>query len=363
MPLKHPVRSWSRRAFVALAGGCSALAQHPHAEVFPSEAKRYIDSATEFPVFRLTDPAHASLLPAPCNRALSSRQFLLFSNDRFGKYDIFRMEIRTGQLRRMTDAAALDTASVGLLPGDREFCYIDGPAVRSLEMSSKLRERELYTVASGYDRIGSLAVGTTSLYLVESRPDSSRIRAIPLSRGPVTELVEGRTISSVLPRPDGALVYRSGESIRFLDSQRREFALQMAPGTTGPMYWSPDGSSLLYLNLPANTGELNSLREHVIESGEDRLVSKTTQFVQFAPNRDASVFVGASGSKASPHILILLRSTQRELTLCEHRARDPRSLAVVFAPNSQRVLFQSDQQGKPAIYSISVERFVEATDS
>ena len=61
--------------------------------------------------------------------------------------------------------------------------------------------------------------------------------------------------------------------------------------------------------------------------------------------------------------MILLRATRRELTLCEHKARDTRTLAVVFAPNSQRILFQSDQQGKSAIYSMMVERFVEETES
>ena len=139
--------------------------------------------------------------------------------------------------------------------------------------------------------------------------------------------------------------------------------MTMAPGVTGPMFWSPDGASLLYLNFPEKPGELNTVREHVLVTGEDRLIAKTTQYVQFAPNRDATVFAGASGSRASPHVLILLRATRRELTLCEHKARDIRSLAVVFAPNSQRILFQSDQQGRSAIYSMIVERFVEETES
>jgi oligogalacturonide lyase len=91
-------------------------------------------------------------------------------------------------------------------------------------------------------------------------------------------------------------------------------------------------------------------------------VAKTSQFVQFDANHDTSVFVGASRNKASPHILLLLRTTQRELTLCEHRASDPAMAAPVFSADSQQVYFQSDKEGKSVIYRIHVERFVEKTD-
>jgi oligogalacturonide lyase len=47
------------------------------------------------------------------------------------------------------------------------------------------------------------------------------------------------------------------------------------------------------------------------------------------------------------------------LTLCEHRASDPALAAPIFSPDSQLVYFLSDKEGKPAIYRIHVERFVE----
>ena len=58
-----------------------------------------------------------------------------------------------------------------------------------------------------------------------------------------------------------------------------------------------------------------------------------------------------------------MRAVKRELTLCEHRASDPRMVAPVFSPNSQSVFFGSDQHGKPAIYSMAVEKLVSETDS
>ena len=62
---------------------------------------------------------------------------------------------------------------------------------------------------------------------------------------------------------------------------------------------------------------------------------------------------------ASPTVLIMLRLTRRELTLCEHRAHHPETVAPRFAPDAQRIYFQSDLHGKPALYSVHVERLVE----
>ena len=91
------------------------------------------------------------------------------------------------------------------------------------------------------------------------------------------------------------------------------------------------------------------------------MIAKTSQFISAAANADASVFAGASRSKASPYVLILLRSVKRELTLCEHRASDPGMVEPVFSPDSQSIFFVSDRHGKAALYRVHVERFVEET--
>ena len=74
------------------------------------------------------------------------------------------------------------------------------------------------------------------------------------------------------------------------------------------------------------------------------------------------MFVGVSGSKASPYILLLLRLGKREMAVAEHRASNAKAVTVQFSPNSQRLFYQTDREGKPAIYSMALERFVEMTD-
>jgi oligogalacturonide lyase len=137
--------------------------------------------------------------------------------------------------------------------------------------------------------------------------------------------------------------------------------LKVAAGVSGSPIWSTDGRTLLYLNLPEDKRQLNNLRELTPDANVDKLVAKTSQFACFGANRDASVFAGASRN-ASPALLLLLRVTQRERTLCEHKASDPESVSPVFSPDSQRIYFQSDRHGKPAVYCMHIEKLVEKTD-
>jgi oligogalacturonide lyase len=127
--------------------------------------------------------------------------------------------------------------------------------------------------------------------------------------------------------------------------------------------WAPDGKTVLYLNFPEDPKQLTAIRECAPDAASDKLVAKTSQFANFGFNRDTSVFVGASRSAASPTILLLLRITQRELTLCEHKASHPETTAPRFSPDAQRIYFQSDRDGKPAIYCMHVEKLVEKIDA
>jgi oligogalacturonide lyase len=359
--------AYSRRSFLALAAAGGAMGQRPPAarENLPSDAKRYVDPATEFMVLRLTEPTYSSFLAAPWNRCITRRGLVLYASDRGGKMDVLRMDVKGGESVRLTDARQLDPHSVALVPNDRSFCYLDGRTL-CMAPSSGGREREVYQADAGFDRIATFALDVegANAYVIERKEQRSRVRLVNLARGSAATLLESADeIGMPVARPGGGLAYRAGGILNVWARPGTTRALTLPEGRATSAYWSADGTSLLYLNVPEKRGELNSIRQHVVASGEDKLIAKTTQFIQFVPNADQSVFAGASGSKASPHVLILVRSVRRELTVCEHRARDPRSLGVAFALNSQRVVFQSDQHGNPALFMIAVERFVEETES
>ncbi len=359
---------FSRRGFLSSLAAAGVAFGADKGPLFPSEVRRYADSATELEVYRLTDPAHGSWLPACYQRAVSRRgDFLIYASDRSGLVQAYRMDLKSGQSRGLTEAAHLAAPSLTLTPDERSFCYLDSGSLRLTSLANQ-RAREVYRVESGFDAGPSFSLSEDGLYgaLVEQRAGSSRLRLITMRTGEAATLAESSDpIADPMPRPRRAgMLYRRGAGelwlVGFDGTQNRK--LRIAAGGLGPAMWSTDGRTVLYLNLPADRKQLNNIREFTPDTNEDAFVSNTTQFVTFNRNADSTVFVGASGSKASPYLLLLVRSVKRELTLCEHKATDGRLVTAIFSPNSQRVFFQSDRDGKMAIYSMAVDRLVAETE-
>ncbi len=345
------------------------MAQKPPVTSFPSEWKRYPDPTTELEVYQLTDPAHTSTLPAYYNRAIArSSGWMLFCCDRGGSPQAFRMDLKNGETRRLIEAQDLDGASLTLTPDNRSFCYFSGRSL-SIATLATLRARELYSIPEGWERCPGLSVGPDGTHAVfaERREESSRLRMVSLSQGAARTVVEAPfAMSDAIARPMRAqiLFRQSGEAPWLVNadgSQKRQ--LKLAPGLVGPANWAADGRTLLYLHIPADRTQLHAIREFTPDSNTDKLVAKTSQFAHFGFNTNTSVFVGASQNAASPTILLLLRVARREFTLCEHKASRPETVAPLFAPDSQRVYFQSDQHGKSAIYCMHVEHLVEKIEA
>jgi oligogalacturonide lyase len=359
--------SLTRRTFVAsLAGASACLADKGQA--YPSEAKRYSDEATENIVVRFTDPVHQSWLPAPYNRAISRKgDFLIYSSDQSGFLQAHRLDLKNGQSHSLTGVPELITSSLTLTPDEREFAYLAGRLLYLGHLNSG-HTREVYRLEDGFNFGTGFSLSEDGLVaaLIEEKPGMSRLRLITMRTGMATTVVESADpISDPQPRPKRAgLLYRRNNElwvVNYDGAQNRK--LRIAAGGLGTALWSADGRTVDYLNFPPDRKQLNNIREFTPDTNEDQFVSRTTQFVTFNRNSDNSVFVGASGSKASPYMLLLVRSVKRELTLCQHRASDPRLVTAFFSPNSQRVIFQSDRDGKMAIYSIAVDRLVEETET
>lgn len=362
-------RDATRRSFLAtVCAALTAFAQEKKGESFPAASHHYSDPTTELDVIRLTDPAYSSTLPAYYNRTIARNSgFLLFCCDRGGSPQAFRIDLKTAQQRQLTEARDLDGSSLTLTPDNRSFCFFAG---RSLFISnlSTLHERELYQIPEGWERCPGLSVGPdgTHATFAEKMGDASRLRMAPLGQGVPRTVIEAPfTMADPLPRPLRAqILYRQGDEALWLvnlDGQQNR-KLKVAPGRNVCPNWTVDGKTLLYLNLPDDKHQLNAIRELTPDSNADKLVAKTSQFASFGFNRDSSVFVGASANASSPTVLIMLRLTRRELTLCEHKASQPPLCAPQFSPDSQRIYFQSDRDGKPAIYCMHVEKLVEKTD-
>jgi oligogalacturonide lyase len=361
-------RHISRRGFLFSSVAIAQMAaQQKKTTSFPSAVKRYADPTTELDVFRLTDPAYSSTLPAHYNRAVAhNNASLIFCCDRNGTPQAHRLDMKTGETRELTDAEDLDGSSLTLTPDNRWFCYFAG---RQLFMSTMAgHAKPLYQVPDGWERCPGLTVGPdgTHATFAERQGDKSRLQMVPLVQGAARTVVEVPfAMSHPIPRPLRAqILFRQEDEALWLvnsdGAQKRQ--LKLAAGKVGPANWAADGKSLLYLSFPADPMQITTIRECVPDTNSDTLVAKTSQYAHFGFNQPATVFVGACRSAASPTILIMLRSTRRELTLCEHKASHPEMTAPRFSPDTQRLYFQSDRDGKPAIYDLHLEKFLEKTE-
>ena len=362
---------FSRRLLLASgAAAAGMIAAESKGTEFSHDVKRYADAATELEVYRLTAPSYTSTLTAWYNRSITrTGSDLLFCCDRAGSPQAFLMDLKNAGMRQLTEVEGLDGSSLALTAGDREFCFFDGRSLRVSALATP-REHEVCQVAGGWERGSGASVDRDGghVYFIEKQGDGSRLQTSALSAGAKVRTVLDAPFQMADPiaRPGRPQVlYRQGDEGLWLadgagKSKRR---LELAEGRIGPANWAPDGKTVLYLSFPSDPTQLNAIREYTPEAEADRLVARTSQFVGFGFNRDTSVFVGASRNAASPAVLILLRVTRRELTLCEHRASHPETVAPLFSPDSQKIHFQSDRDGKPAIYGMGVERLVEKTEA
>ena len=335
---------------------------------FPSDSGRYPDPLTSIDVYRLTKPEYSTSMTAYYNRGIAhNSSWMLCCSDRGGSPQAFHLDLKNGEMKQLTQAEGLDGATLTLTPDNRSFCYAAGRSVWMAPVGGS-RDREIYKIAEGWERAGGISVGPdgTHLTLAERKGETSRLRIVALL-GPAgaRTVIEGpAAMTDPIPRPMRAqILYRQGDEVWMVNmdgTQNRR--LKLAAGGVGTPNWSTDGRTILYLNFPEDKTQLNNLREFTPDTGTDKAIGKTSQFASFGANRDASVFVGASRNNASPAVLLFVRAGHGERTLCEHKSR-AEWVAPVFSPDSQRIYFQSDRHGKPAIYCMHIEKLVEKTES
>ncbi len=322
------------------------------------EFVRFVDPLTENIVVRLTNPGWESVLPAPVHRFIAARErFLVFSSTRFGPLSPLETDLRTGRSRLLCESKDLAPRSLCLDARERALYLLDGKTVREITLSN-LRTR---TIAEGADAFA--LEGHSSQVLVLKGTQLIRVSG----RKIIADGVNGPEIS-VRPSGEGCFFERAPSSgvreiwyVSFAGLGESKPKL-LAKGNIWNPIWNPNGQSLLFLReIEINGVPVPEIHEVLPDTGMERPVERTSQFAAFAPNGNGSVFVGASRSKAQPTVDLLLRSPQRELTLCEHRSTKPASVSPVFSPDSRRVYFQSDHEGKSALYAVNVERLVEPT--
>lgn len=355
----------TRRTLMSLFSGSIAAAgftARKTARPLPrlGEFVRFTDPVTENLVVRLTSLASNSFLPSPGNRFVSRKdRVLVFSSDREGKLMPYHVDLHTGVPRRIAETARLDPGSLTLLEKRQAVCFRDGDTLFEAELGSK-RPKSILTGIEAF----CTEPASSGFYVI-------RDRRLEQATGKDSVPLADKASGPCLARPNGRgclFERRTEDGLREFwyapEAESGSQPVQVASGRIHDPFWSSSGDSLLFLrDVPKGSVLLSEIHEVSIDKPVERCIAPTSQFAAFSPNQDGSVFVGASRSRAQPTIILQLRDPSREMTLCEHRASHPDKVRPSFSSDSRRVYFQSDHQGKSAIYSVNVETLVEPTQS
>ncbi|HEX4748342.1 MAG TPA: hypothetical protein VH302_02265 [Bryobacteraceae bacterium] len=341
-----------------------ALPRSQKAKSLPraGEFVRFLDPVTENPVVRLTAVTSNSFLPRPTNRFVSIKdRFLLFSSDRTGTLAPFQVDLRNGMLMQLAKPRKLAPESVCLSLKKSLLYLLDDGALTEIVLGNR-KTRVLADAVSDFCELDAPGANTSFLVIRGGRLEL-------LSEVARTQIAEG-VDEFCLARPGG----RGCLFGRQTDSGGREFwyvptpladsagPVKLVSGAVSNPVWTHDGQRLLFLrDVSRPNVTLSEVHSVAPEAPVEQVVTTTSQFAAFSPNEDTSVLVGASRSRAQPTVLLLLTEVKRELTLCEHRAAHPSAVSPVFSPDSKRVYFQSDHEGKSAVYSVNVEKLIEPT--
>ncbi len=350
----------SRRGFIQ---SLAALAAPP----LPTGWLRYADPATEGEVFRITDPKVASIMPPLPARAIARRgNLLLFAQKLESQWTPMAMELGKGVSRALASPQGLIPASLSISSDDRNALYFTDDGLESTSLSGT-RSQILYSAREGWKPVSAVAPSEdgTALWFIESDGKTWALRRLRAHKWAAETMYESSTpLSHPVPNPRRAQVLCLGGSGELFtvtfDAKANRIEAQ---GRVIDCGWSPDGNEIEYLLEPSEPGRLVELRERSLDERTDKLLAKTSQFSCFARNANSTVFVGASRNKASANVLLLLRKTRREFTLCEHKSSEPAQVNCRFTPDSQKVIFQTDRDGAPAIHLVNVDKLVEKTES
>src|SRR6185295_11534438 len=107
--------------------------------------------------------------------------------------------------------------------------------------------------------------------LVEQKDSHYRLQSIRMMDGSASLLAEGdEEISDPVARPRRASVlYRRAGGVWLANLDRKQnYRLRLADGQIPSATWSPDGKSVLYLNVPPDSHKLRNIREFTHDTNE-----------------------------------------------------------------------------------------------
>jgi oligogalacturonide lyase len=354
---------------------------------FCSGKKRLTDKLTGRNYWQLTDGNWVSHAPYTYCRAFNHDEtYLIYSANRTGDYQLYRLEIETGLACQLTDLAGYENFSLNMHPAGKEVFFLAGSKVLAIDIESS--EQRLVTdyqpLCGETPRLGRpcLSGDGTLVLNYYLRPDGRTAIASADTNGSKAEEIyvfshfvaighlnfcpTNNNLVSFVPLPDHQHDFTLPP-----EKRSRAWWLNLVSGESQPLitappgyratheYWSPDGERV-YFHQKTHPGWTPTLIASVNKVGADKQVHYQTNTIKLGHSsvNSAHTKLVSDSQQAGKNELVLidLVSNTAEI-LCYPNASGaphPNHVHPAFSLSGEKIIFTSDVSGYAQVYLLEL---------
>ena len=341
------------------------------------------DARTGREIWQMTAGKASSHSPYMYARAFShNEKYLLASSDRTGLFQMYRIDIETGEAVQLTDVEHYENMGLVVEHTGKEVYYVAGKQVRAVEIESG--EERIITDLSGlhqdeplYPRPCIRCDGKV-VFLPYKRKDGRMCLAMADASGSKPETVYVFPFDKVShplchPTDQDVITFvppdRQNEFSLPPELRARAWKLNLATEEAEPFlvaptgfratheYWAPDGSRL-YFHVKGVPDWFPASIASMDKAGgewQTHITSDSIKLGHSAINRSQTHIVGDSQQAGSNELVLLDLATSEYEVLCWPNASGrphPNHVHPNFSPSGNYVIYTSDVTGSAQVYLV-----------
>ncbi len=288
---------------------------------------------------------------------------IAFMSDRGGTYDVYLLDLESGELTDLTNDQANDglpswndranafvflttrgTDTVGIYRMD-----IDGANAAPIRMDPPAdADPPIWSPTGEWLAFAGLAESNAEIYIVDSNGSGLRnITNHPAADRFGAWSPDGQKVAFVSDR-DGAI------GIYSIDLQGGEATLLSDPESpSGGPSWSPDGTQLAFMS-----SSLGDVEIYVMDSDGGNIVRLTESvgfdgFPTWSPDGTRIAFL--SNRDGNPEIYVMNADGSAQTNLTNHPAQESVQGDFAWSPDGRQILFHSDRDGNPDVFVMDAD--------
>lgn len=349
--------------------------------------RAFKDSITGREVWQMTSGEHTSHAPYMYCQAFSKdERYIIFSSNRTGIFQLYRMEVETGEAVQLTELEDYHNLSMKIGTTGSEVYITAGSTARSIDVETgeeilavdfshlsggkPLVSRPVF---SGDGRIVIAGYGRADGQIAIARTDDQGTRPEEIYVFPGAERVThfnfcptDNDLITYVPLPD-----TQNDMNLPQEKRARAWKLNISTGETAPFlvmpkgyratheYWAPDGSKLYFHKkhvpgwVPASIGSIP-------KEGGDMTIYFTSESIKLghsSVNPSQTKIVSDDQEPNKNQLILIDIATGNYETLCWTNTSGTQQYNHVhpsFSPSGRKIIFTSDSGGSSQVYIVTL---------